>query len=102
VVLLHENEHDHVADGSSDGLGRVEECGCHSSFNGLHSTNNNLNGQSKSSVGHRKLLTVCVAAPEGAAGARLMTCISPWAATRLAATESAAMYFIMTKFDVVS
>jgi hypothetical protein len=45
---------------------------------------------------------VCVAAPEGAAGARLMTCISPWAATRLAATDSAAMYFIMTKFDVVS
>lgn len=43
------------------------------------------------------VLTVCVAAPAGAAGARLMTCISPWAATMPAAAESAAKYFIMTK-----
>jgi hypothetical protein len=42
-------------------------------------------------------LTVCVCAPEGTAGARLMTCISPCAATTLAATDSAAKYFIMTK-----
>lgn len=42
-------------------------------------------------------LTVCVAAPAGAAGARLMTCISPWAATMPAAAMRAAEYFIMTK-----
>jgi hypothetical protein len=46
----------------------------------------------------RLQLTVCVAAPAGAAGARLMTCMEPWAATRLAARGSAAAkYFIMTK-----
>lgn len=43
------------------------------------------------------LLTVCVAAPAGAAGARLITCISPWAATMPAAARRAAEYFIMTK-----
>jgi hypothetical protein len=49
-------------------------------------------------------LTVWVAAPEGAAGARLMTCILLfWAATRLAARGSAAAkYFIMTKVLVYS
>jgi hypothetical protein len=30
-----------------------------------------------------------------------MTCISPWAAARLAATDSAAKYFIMTKVLLV-
>jgi hypothetical protein len=49
------------------------------------------------------VLTVWVAAPAGTAGARLMTCISPWAATRLAARGSAAAkYFIMTKVLVYS
>jgi hypothetical protein len=42
VVLLHEDEHDHVANGGGDGLGGVEECWCHSGGDGLHSTDNDL------------------------------------------------------------
>jgi hypothetical protein len=42
VVLLHEHEHDHVTDGGLDRLGGVEEGGCHSSLDGLHSTDNDL------------------------------------------------------------
>jgi hypothetical protein len=98
VVLLHEHEHDHVTNCGSDGLGGVEECGCHSSLDGLHSTDNDLRLLARADEKMRLELTVWVAAPEGAAGARLMTCILPWAATRLAAKGSAAAkYFIMTK-----
>ena len=94
MVLLHELEFDDIANVGSDGFWSVSEDGSHAGCDGRQSTDDNLSVLDGSRQLLYRKLTVCVAGPLAAAGARLMTCIC--AAASPATTGSALMYFIMT------